>query len=270
MDKYQKKRLKIGLVYLLIFVIIIGGIYLIIKSGAPSCSDGIQNQGEAGIDCGGPCSPCPWQVQKDLKVNLAKAIETTDDYLDLMAEIENPNSEFGAKKINYVFKLYNAQDKLIQSYEQSSYILPRETKYLVKKKISVSEVVDYVRLEILSVEWKELVEYDKPELIIQNSSVSQQQDLVLATGTLENRSNYDFYEIDLWAVLFDKNSNIIGVNKMGLDTVLSGEKRYFELNWHFPIKEKIDKLDIKSGTNVFLDENFMKRYGGEKEKFQEY
>ena len=26
---------------------------------APSCSDGIQNQGETGIDCGGPCTPCP-------------------------------------------------------------------------------------------------------------------------------------------------------------------------------------------------------------------
>jgi len=26
---------------------------------APSCSDGIQNQGETGIDCGGPCAPCP-------------------------------------------------------------------------------------------------------------------------------------------------------------------------------------------------------------------
>jgi len=25
----------------------------------PSCFDGIQNQGEEGIDCGGPCKPCP-------------------------------------------------------------------------------------------------------------------------------------------------------------------------------------------------------------------
>ena len=23
-----------------------------------TCADGIQNQGEDGIDCGGPCSPC--------------------------------------------------------------------------------------------------------------------------------------------------------------------------------------------------------------------
>src|SRR5436853_6975316 len=26
---------------------------------APTCSDGIQNQGETGVDCGGPCSACP-------------------------------------------------------------------------------------------------------------------------------------------------------------------------------------------------------------------
>jgi len=26
---------------------------------APTCSDGIQNQGETGVDCGGPCAACP-------------------------------------------------------------------------------------------------------------------------------------------------------------------------------------------------------------------
>lgn len=25
----------------------------------PTCNDGIQNQGETGVDCGGPCAPCP-------------------------------------------------------------------------------------------------------------------------------------------------------------------------------------------------------------------
>ncbi len=33
---------------------------IVIQGGGttPTCSDGIQNQGEAGIDCGGPCAPC--------------------------------------------------------------------------------------------------------------------------------------------------------------------------------------------------------------------
>jgi hypothetical protein len=35
-----------------------------ISCSVPSCSDGIQNQGETGVDCGGPCSPCP-ALQQD-------------------------------------------------------------------------------------------------------------------------------------------------------------------------------------------------------------
>ena len=30
-----------------------------IVANAATCTDGIQNQGETGIDCGGPCAPCP-------------------------------------------------------------------------------------------------------------------------------------------------------------------------------------------------------------------
>lgn len=35
------------------------GIRGTLNGAAPTCSDGIQNQGETGIDCGGPCSACP-------------------------------------------------------------------------------------------------------------------------------------------------------------------------------------------------------------------
>ena len=34
---------------------------IVIQGGGntPTCNDGIQNQGETGVDCGGPCAPCP-------------------------------------------------------------------------------------------------------------------------------------------------------------------------------------------------------------------
>jgi len=31
---------------------------VLVGSGGPSCSDGIRNQGETGVDCGGPCGSC--------------------------------------------------------------------------------------------------------------------------------------------------------------------------------------------------------------------
>jgi len=37
----------------------------------PTCSDGIQNQGEEGVDCGGPCPPCKIE-QPDIVGNVLK------------------------------------------------------------------------------------------------------------------------------------------------------------------------------------------------------
>jgi len=35
------------------------------KSNPPSCNDGIKNQGETGVDCGGPCAACPPPTVQD-------------------------------------------------------------------------------------------------------------------------------------------------------------------------------------------------------------
>ncbi len=36
-----------------------GFVCMQLPAGPPSCNDGIQNQGESGVDCGGPCGACP-------------------------------------------------------------------------------------------------------------------------------------------------------------------------------------------------------------------
>jgi len=62
---------------------------------APTCSDGIQNQGETGIDCGGPnCAPCPcsnvvinfnniesgWGIWTDGGTDAARVVDATNSY----------------------------------------------------------------------------------------------------------------------------------------------------------------------------------------------
>jgi hypothetical protein len=44
---------------------------------APSCADGIKNQGETAVDCGGPCSPCPPPVCDSLGPDCGAAEFTT-------------------------------------------------------------------------------------------------------------------------------------------------------------------------------------------------
>jgi len=67
---------------------------------APSCSDGAQNQGEAGIDCGGPCAYlCTAQMQPP-KVLFTRALSNGAGRTDIIALVENKNAAV-AKNILY-------------------------------------------------------------------------------------------------------------------------------------------------------------------------
>lgn len=271
MSKYLKKQIIIALIYLILFWSIGVGIYFIfIRPVLPSCYDSVQNQGEAGVDCGGPCLSCSWQLQKNLEVISAQAIKTQENYFDLVAKIKNPNRNFGAKHFSYKFNLYDSSDNLILSKENFFYILPQQTKYIIEQKVSVSSEIYKTEFKIVNVNWQELSGYQEPELLIRNQDFNQSEDISRLSATLENRSNYDFDKIDIYAILFDKNYQVLSIGKTDVRTVLSNENRYFEISWFFMIIGQVEKVDIVATTNVFLDENFMRRYGGPRERFQEY
>lgn len=270
-NKYLKKQIIIALIYLILFWSIGIGIYFVfIKPVLPNCYDNIQNQGEAGVDCGGSCSPCVWQLQKKLEVISAQALKTRENYVDLVAEIQNPNRNAGAKSFSYIFNLYDSSDNLIVSRTGSSYLMPQQAKYVIEQKVLVDSEIDRTELKVTSVNWQELSDYQEPELLIRNQDFVQSDDISRAVATVENRSNYDFEQIDIYAILFDENRRILSAGKTNIDTVLSNANRYFEIDWFFPIVGQVEKVDVVATTNVFLDENFMRRYGGPRERFQEY
>jgi hypothetical protein len=61
---------------------------VIVEGTGPTCSDGIQNQGETGVDCGGPCAPCPQET-----ILLASYFETGwDSWLDGGSDVTRVSS----------------------------------------------------------------------------------------------------------------------------------------------------------------------------------
>lgn len=81
---------------------------------APSCTDSKQNQGETGVDCGGPCSRlCTAQVQPPT-VLFTKAIKNGEGRVDVIAMVENKNAYAAAKNVPYSVTLYGSDQALIQ------------------------------------------------------------------------------------------------------------------------------------------------------------
>lgn len=81
---------------------------------APSCADETQNQGETGIDCGGPCAYLCTASEQPPTVLFTKAIQNSAGRIDIVAEVENKNPDAAARNVPYRITLYSADRSLIQ------------------------------------------------------------------------------------------------------------------------------------------------------------
>lgn len=262
MEKRQQKQLIIGL----IFVLILGGIgygfvdkLFLIEA---TCFDQVQNGKEEGIDCGAlACGFACQEPVRPLEVLMGKLIEVRPGDYDFVAQMSNPNSRYGASRIEYSISGFN--------HSGSSYILPGQTKYLVITSLKSGQPISNVQLSISSVNWEKL---DMPTNevnfeMIREEVVKSGQGSSL-DGVLFNSSNYDFDIVEVSVILFDGSGSIIGVNRTEIKTFLSKTERGFHVQW--PSEQKgIFRTHFETSTNLFKNSNFIKSYGSQ-EKFQKF
>lgn len=95
---------------------------------APSCTDGVENQGEAGIDCGGPCSYLCAELLQPPTVLFTKAFtDTTTGRTVVVASIENKNSGVAARDVPYRIIVYGVNQSLIQTVSGTFDLSPSAT-----------------------------------------------------------------------------------------------------------------------------------------------
>lgn len=82
-------------------------------SKTPSCTDNVQNQGEAGVDCGGPCAYLCIAEQQPPTVLFTKALNNGAGRADVIASVENKNATAAAKNVPYRVQLYSTTRLLV-------------------------------------------------------------------------------------------------------------------------------------------------------------
>lgn len=277
MEPTKKKKIIIILIYAVIFALFLS--FLVFKlyfwlRPAQTCFDKIKNQNEEAVDCGGLClKKCPAKAEFDLSVLSAGFVESgsTNKY-DLYGEVENPNSEFGSGRFDYVFTLKDSGGQTIAEKAGQGYILPGEKKYIVENNVESASVPASAQLEIKDNNWIEFTDYEKPQLKIINknySEINSGMGFSEATGLLRNESPFDFSSIRLIFIIKDENSKIIALNSTQINSVRSGENREFRAFWPSKFSGTVRNMEVQSEVNIFDSESFAKKYI-ESQKFQEY
>lgn len=284
MDYRRRKQIIIVFIILVVLGLLSVGAYYKWFYQAPTCFDNKQNQKEEGVDCGGPCQmSCEPLTVKNLQVEWTKAVLLKDGLYDLVAKIDNVNPNYGLGRLNYFFKLFDGDGQLISEKKGSSFVLPNQKKYIIETNVSSGvkpEKVELVIGEALKTDWQRLKnDFEAPDIFVQDKQFkyleNQAGQPVLRTGTaqasgiIKNGSNFDFDKIVISVALFNESKEIVGVNKTEVYTVPAGEERYFSALWFSPLAGEVKSVDMLADTNLFADDNFMRRYGAP-EKFQEY
>jgi hypothetical protein len=244
-------------------------LYLAFKP-APTCFDGKKNQGENGIDCGGPCQACQEIPQAESLKILEKAFvigTPGGEKYDLMAKIENPNSEYGSPKFHYQFTLKDSSGSVITQKEGDSFILPAETKYIIETNAETQSAPASLEVKIADdISWDKFSgynEHEEPQLNIYNKRydlISSGAGFSEVYGLLHNESLFDFNVVSINIVLRDAASKPVALNRTEMRTVGSGEERDFRLLWPYSFPGDVQNIEMEAEANVFDSQNFIKKY----------
>ena len=108
----NKRRFMYLFVFLVIVVAISVAFFLSIQK-PPTCFDGIQNQDESGVDCGGVCYKLCTAEQAPLTVIWARTSKIQDGLYNAVAYVQNSNLNGFANNVFYHFSLYDKDGVLI-------------------------------------------------------------------------------------------------------------------------------------------------------------
>lgn len=268
MDDRTVKRLIIGLVYLIVFAAAGYGIFRWIHV-EPTCMDSIQNQGEEGVDCGSVCGILCAPAVLPLQAGPAQVLAQGQGTYDVVASIVNPNTAYGASRLAYQFVLKDAAGATLLMLPGTSYILPGQSRWIIRTAVKVPGDVASAELALGDVQWQKADATDfKVDFPVRREAYATSPHPNYE-GVLFNNSDFDFERVDVAVVLTDAEDRIVGVNTTAIATFLSHTERAFTTVWTAPLPAAAVRQRVQASTNVFENANFIRRYGTQ-EKFQEF
>ncbi len=240
-----KRRLMFGGGFVLIVAIILSGIFWSILYRAPTCSDGVKNGDETGVDCGGSCQRLCTNDALTPVVLWAKAFNISGDVYSVVAYVENPNVNSKNNRATYQFRIFDENGKLITVKEGETSI-PKGKKFAIfenglvfKNAKPKSADFHFVTLS----EWKKDSQTDT-ELSLKYGTPTSTSTAPNISGTVSNTSLQGIPEVELVVFVLDNNENVIAASRTFVDNLRAKSSQDFVFTWQKPFDGDASVVNI--------------------------
>lgn len=235
-----------GIFAIIVFVIVGGLIWW--GRPVPSCFDGVQNQGEKGVDCGGPCESC-LKLLPAPSVLWTRFFKTGEGVYEVAALVENKHVSAGSDSAIYRLKLYNKENILIALRQGRIFINPDERFIILETDILTAErVPTRAVLEFIDLDWQR-VEYKSPNIVVASKKISSTGGITRLEAVLRNDSLFPIENIEVAAVLLDEQDNVYAVSKTKIDAIFAESAATASFTWGKIFSKEPSRVEIYTRTH---------------------
>ena len=240
----QLRQLLYGIFYILVWGAIAYGVYFFVLRVPPTCSDGVQNGREKGIDCGGKCNlvclPPALQairISEPLQI-LSFMVGGEEKRASVFFEIQNPNEDAAARSFSFTINWYGPSSIFLGTKTGTSFIYEREVKHIVLPNIELPRDTMYGEVVVGIPNWVDAEMFRKPELSVREGRVVSSEGWIRAEGVLVNNDTVILPTVSLSALFYNTQGNIVAVSAVELDQLKPHEPRTFSIA--HPVDARVD------------------------------
>ena len=241
----QNRQRLIEIILTLCGVAIIAAVIIATIYKAPSCMDNKQNQNETGVDCGGPCSYLCSVDETAPRVAFVRAVSPQAGRTDVIAYIDNTNTNAQVQGAKYTVDVYDLNNKLVASKNGTVNLPPNTTVpvfipdfYLGPGLITTA----FLTFDPSSLMWQR--SSTRPILPAQSQLQIFDGPTPKITATLTNPIAYPIYNEKVVATVFNEKNNAIAASHTVIPILAAQGSVPIVFTWNNEFSSKPVRVEI--------------------------
>lgn len=210
----------------------------------PSCTDGIMNQKEQGIDCGGSCSKLCSNAYVPLQVAWSRGDMVAPGYYNIGAYVVNKNVQ-GAAQVSYTITVYDDKGVTIGNRKGNILVAPQRNALIFEPAFNIAQKkLGRISVTLDTVNWIRALDTGIDLDIVnttfsKDSAQSSRVDSIIINPTVTNVS-----ALIVYAIIYDAEGTTLGFSETRVDGVRARSSERIAFTWPYIPKAPVATIEI--------------------------
>lgn len=236
----QRRRVSIAVSIVLILAALTALVWFVFIYTPASCSDGILNQDERGVDCEGVCAQMC--VVPRVDASWSRAVLSAEGVYHGVALVKNPEPGARGTGLSYTMSLYDTGNILVAERRGTFNLLPGETRVIFEPNIITRERTPVRALvKIDGGSWAKSELQSNPLRVLPGAVDTVRREL---RATIENTTPAPIADIIANALLYDREGVLVTASETRVATLPGRGRQEVVFTWPLPFTREVATSDI--------------------------